>query len=214
MPFFRFFTLVVVFSLFASGCYQSSLPNKTAGFVGDYSKLEPLNNDIRTLFYQNRHAPWDHYHSILIHPVQVFFIDEAKDRNLDPDDLETLSEYFTTEMVNAVKGKYHIATTPGPGVLRLRAAITDAKPTNVVANIVSKTLFYLPVDMGEAAMEGELRDSSSGELVAAIVDRKIGSLLSTSLGYTKWGHIKDAFREWAKQLRQVLDEQYKPDADG
>jgi len=202
---------IFIFSLILiSSCYKSSTPNKTAGFVGDYSLLKPLNNDIKTLFYQNKNATKEQYHSIIIHPVTIFFLEDSKNKHLKQEDLTKLGEYFKREMTEVVKNKFKIVDKPGPGVLRLRTALIDIRATDVVANIISKTLFYLPVDMGEAAMEGEIRDSETGELLAAIVDRKIGTLFSPSLGYTKWGHVKDAFEDWADQLDHVIERKYQP----
>lgn len=199
--------IVIWFSLSLTACYKASMPAKTAGFVGDYSKLKPLQNDVHTLFYLDKKADWKSYHSIIIHPVRIFFFDESKHVDIKRDELVTLTEYYSREMKAAIGERFKIVRRPGPGVLRLRVAITDVKPTDVVANIISKTLIYLPVDMGEAAMEGELRDSASGEMVAAMVDRRIGSVFSSSLGYTKWGHVKDAFEDWAEQLNSVITSQ-------
>jgi len=202
-----FLSLSLFSSLLVTGCYKASMPAMPSGFIGDYSNLKPVNNDVGTLFFLDKDIDWKKYHSIMIYPVQIKFIKESKHFDIKRDDLIVLGQYFRREMHKAVEGKYKVVKKSGPGVLKLRVAITDVKPTDVVANIISKTLFYLPVDMGEAAMEGNLTDSLSGKPVAAIVDRKIGSVFSTSLGYTKWGHVKDAFEEWSAQLINVLEKQ-------
>ncbi|MEN8132886.1 MAG: DUF3313 domain-containing protein [Pseudomonadota bacterium] len=188
-----------------AGCYKATVPNKPAGFLDNYESLRPVDNDIGTLYFENNAAAWNSYHSIIMDPIGLHYIPEARERDLDQDKMRKLGEYFRNAMIEAVEDKYTIVDESGHGVMHLRAAITDAKPTNVAANIVSKTLIYVPVDMGEAAIEGELLDSVTGERLAAIVDRKVGSLFSPSLGYMTWGHVKDAFRSWAHQLRDVLD---------
>lgn len=195
----------VLLTLGLSSCYQASVQTKTSGFIGDYHKLKPVDNDAQTLFYQNPDVRWDSYHSVIIHPVTIFYINEGKARKLDEKDVKKMGDYFKKEMTQVIEGRFEVTSKKGPGVLRLRVSIADVKPTNVIANIVSKSLIWIPVDMGEAAIEGEIRDAATGELLAAIVDRKVGSLFSTSLGYTTWGHVKDGFEEWAEQLALVID---------
>ena len=48
----------------------------------------------------------------------------------------------------------------------------------------------------------------AGERVAAAVDKKSGSMANPiDMGaYTKWGHAKKAFQQWAKELRDNMDE--------
>jgi len=196
--------LLCIAMLTLAGCYKASVPTKASGFIGDYHKLKPMNEDGQTLFYLNPNADWSRYHSVVILPVSIHYIKEGEARKLDKEDVDKMGDYFRNEMTQAIKGRFGVVSDQGPRVLVIRTSISDVKPTNVIANIVSKSLIWIPVDMGEAAIEGDIRDSMTGEVLAAIVDRKVGSFFSTSLGYTTWGHVKDGFEEWAKQLRIVM----------
>jgi hypothetical protein len=55
-------------------------------------------------------------------------------------------------------------------------------------------------------METEFLDSLTNERLAAVVDRKRGSHLDVTWGYTKWGYAKTAIKTWTRELRQALDE--------
>ena len=59
--------------------------------------------------------------------------------------------------------------------------------------------------VGGATMQLELVDSDSGELLVAIVDRKWGVEFSDNFNRNQtWGDAEDAFRWWARTLRQRL----------
>ena len=82
----------------------------------------------------------------------------------------------------------------------------------MAANIVSRGLFYVPVDFGEAVIEGELRDSMTGQHLASIVDRKISSFINPKHSYTTWGTVEDAFDSWAQKLGTILDNNLRTEA--
>jgi hypothetical protein len=112
-----------------------------------------------------------------------------------------------------------VVDQPRPGVLWVRAAITQVKPSKPVANTLSTVL---PVGWvvsgatkaasgdnmgtGEAASEMEVLDSMTGERLAAAVDRRQGG--KSAFG-GKWDDTKDAFDSWPKRFGQRLDEMRK-----
>ncbi|MCJ7603764.1 MAG: DUF3313 domain-containing protein [Desulfobulbaceae bacterium] len=49
-------------------------------------------------------------------------------KEIDPAILKELTEYYQNALFEAVKGGYEIVDQPGPGVLRVRVAITEIKP--------------------------------------------------------------------------------------
>lgn len=189
-----------------AGCASTQTPS---GFLGDYSALKPVPGASGVLYYEKPNVKWKGYTKLLIDPVSVFYSPGAKDRQIQPDDLKKLTDYFRGAVIEAVQAAYPVVYQPGAGVLRIRAAITDIIPANPLLNIVTTAAVFIPLDMGGAAMEAEFLDSVSNERLAAIVDRKQGSPLSPLDiigGFTKWGHAKGAFDKWAKELREALDE--------
>lgn len=186
------------------GC--SSAPPRPAGFLGDTSVLAPVPGQPDRLYYERPGADWKSYTSVMLDPVQVCLLPEARERELRREDVSRMTDYFRAKAVEAVQSGYPVVNAPGPGVLRIRAAITDLVPTNVAQNLLTTAAVGLAVDMGGASMEAEFVDSVTGERLAAVVDRKTGSPLALVENFTTWDHARAAFDEWAQELRKALDE--------
>ena len=72
------------------------------------------------------------------------------------------------------------------------------------ADLISDTRAFV----GEAAIEGELLDSLSGERVAAVVDNRFGTRSTSGMSNT-WSDVKEAYDYWsmrfAVRLRELRD---------
>jgi hypothetical protein len=108
------------------------------------------------------------------------------------------------EIRNAISDKYRIVTTPGPGIAKLRMAITDIKQSKTVQNLMPITKMA-GTGLGGASMEAELVDSQTGVQVAAVVETQSGNRLSFD-GVSKWGDAEAVMKAWAKRFRKRLDE--------
>jgi len=84
-------------------------------------------------------------------------------------------------------------------------AITDLEKTNVVLAAVPQARMLTGAGVGGAAMEAEIVDSMTGKQIAAVVETKAGSRVPFT-GLSDWGGAKSAMDEWAKRLRERLDE--------
>ncbi len=192
---------------------------KPSGFLSDYSRLQPGNKDQAIKRYVAPSVDFSKYKKVMIDKVIFYFDPSSKPIGVNPDELEMLAKYFEEALVEELKDAYPIVTEPGPDVLRIRVAITHVKagnpvlgaasavlPVGVAVNAISNVTTGESVNVGEATIEAEFLDSVTGQVVAAIMDRKVGSTYSTGSVKGKWGHAKQAFKEWAKRLRQWLDE--------
>lgn len=189
---------------------------KKTGFLGDYSMLKPGGEDRAALLYIKPDADFKPYDKIMFDRVMVWLSPEAQSRGIDPALLKEMTDHYQKALLDAVKDDYRVVDQPGPGVLRVRAAITDVKPSKPVANTMStilpigwvvsgatKVASDENVGTGEAAAEMEFLDSMSGERLAAAVDRRQGGKAAFR---GKWTDAKDAFDFWAKRFRERLDE--------
>ena len=154
------------------------------------------------------------YDAFLVDPVLVYFGTSAA--AVDPDELAQLTRTLHDEVVEELtSGGYSVVESPGPGILRIRAALTDVDPSRPAANIGAKAAgiasgvsgFMVPaVDLGGASIEVEMLDSETGVRVAALRDARKGRrFVGTIASAQKWGHAEAAFKEWAKELRDHLD---------
>ena len=103
-----------------------------------------------------------------------------KTAKITPEDAQRLTDALYAQLHKQLSQDYQIVNTPGPGVLRLRAAITEAVGADVVANAVTTivpklrtvtTIGGMAADArvfaGQAGVEPELTDSLSGDRLAA-----------------------------------------------
>ncbi len=93
---------------------------------------------------------------------------------------------------------------PGPGVLRLRAAITDIEKTTPIMNI-HPAMKISGIGLGGASMEAEAVDSQTRERVIAVVDSREGSRASIGAGLQTFGHAKQVMDFWVERFRKNLD---------
>jgi hypothetical protein len=105
---------------------------------------------------------------------------------------------------------------PGPNVLQLRAAITEAKGSKAVMNTITSVIPQLrllttivgmsagtSVLVGKAGLEAEITDSMSDHRLMAMSDQRQGTKAVRG-GVKTWSDVKLACEFWAEQLRKRL----------
>jgi Protein of unknown function (DUF3313) len=96
-----------------------------SGFLGpDYARLTPGSKDQASLRYVNPSAQWTQYKKILIMPVS-FWGNEATKIPLA--DQEMLSNFLYQALREQLGKKFQLTDQPGPGVMVLQVALTDAR---------------------------------------------------------------------------------------
>jgi hypothetical protein len=175
---------------------QESRP--MSGFLGDYSKLVPDAKNGDLLVYEKDPNVLKKYNKFIFDPITIYLLPEARDRGIDPDDLERLAQYFHDAVTDELKksGRYEIVTTPGPDVLELNVAITNVEPTGGKKNAAVK---------GGAAAVSAATVPGIGLAVPRLSVGRV-SIEGEMLGFKKWADIEAAFRSWAKNFRERLDE--------
>jgi hypothetical protein len=145
----------------------------------------------------------------------VLFRSIEEKSDIEPVVLQELADYYDHAITSALIDKYEIVDRPGPGVLTVRAAITDVKPASPIINTISsvsplgisiavatKIVTDKNLGTGEAASEMEIADSLTGERFTADVDRRQGGKM---IFRDRWTDAKNAFDHWAKHLRSRLE---------
>jgi len=203
-----------------AGCAstQSAPPQRYSGFLKDYSILSPRQgSDGAALRFVKPGAKLGRYEQLLIDPVVVYYGVGTGLHDIPEQDLETLANHLYSALVSQLGADYPLVQRPGPDVLRVQVALTEAEPSDVVMNAMSSALPIRPVSelkqlttgtqafVGTAGIEARIVDALSGELVAAAVDRRQGGKrLENAQG--GWGDVLAAFDFWASELRRVLTE--------
>lgn len=144
------------------------------------------------------------YDKFMIDPVIVHFAPNAKGTAIDPAKVKKLADYMTERLRELLSKRYQVVSAPGPGVLRLRIALTDIKKTIPALNI-HPGMKLSGVGVGGASMEAEAVDSQSGERVLAVVDSGEGSFMAIKAGLESLGHAEEVIGAWAERLVNRVD---------
>jgi hypothetical protein len=206
----------------ASGTVASEISAATVrrvGFLTDYARLKPMQGGGGMLCWRNTDVNWKQYDKVLFERIQVYLKADAS-QPVDPTDLKMLIDYFHHGLVKAIKPEAQVVNVPGPGVLRVRIALTDLVPTNREASLAGTAVPYGFVAeigsgaaagkpagstpyLGQTGIEVQFRDGGSGQLVAECADREIGLKYAadlnagTVLAAENWmnGYV-DSFTQW------------------
>jgi hypothetical protein len=186
-------------SLFFAGCIAENESPQYSGFLSGYSKLEAQSD---TSYRYLDMAALGKYSKFIIEPVEIRVYKGSCD--LSQEDKTDLKNYMHTALVKAIEGPYEIVYNPGPGVARVRVAITDLKKSEIVQNTMPLTKLA-GTGLGGACLEAELVDSETHKQIGALVESQIGNRLSLD-GYATWGDAKAIMDGWAERFRARLDE--------
>lgn len=188
---------------------------QTSGFLGvDSAKLSVGGKEQAGMRYVNSAAQWTQYNKVIIAPVTFWGADSTK---VSAPDQQTLVNYFSQQLHEELGKKFKIVDQPGPGVLKVAVAMTDAEAATPGLRSISiiipqahmlSNLKYLATGtfpfVGAAQGEFKITDSISGQTVAAAVDKQIGGG-SIKAGFQwQWGDAENAITEWSKKLTEKL----------
>jgi len=145
------------------------------------------------------------YSKFIIDPVAVHLHRRsAAKKKISEEDLTDLKNYMHTALVKAIEDRYEVVYRPGPGVARVRVALTDIKKAEILLNIHPASKL-MGAGLGGASLEAELVDSQTGEQIGALVESQLGDRLSLD-GLSTWGDAKAIMDDWAGRFRKRLDE--------
>jgi hypothetical protein len=209
-------TLLMVLAL--AGCAPRApvpRPLRMSGFLDDYTVLrEGGPGDVRHV-YRNPDAHWASYSKVLLEPVTIW---RSGHKSLEPmpkEDLLRLVEDFQGAVRARLARDFRFVEKPGPGVLRVRLAITDADAADPVLDVLSAphgTGRPHPAGSGpldpetrrfleSAVIEGDIRDARTNTLLAAGVEsRRPGAP-----PFRTWAEVDQAFAFWADRLSSRLE---------
>lgn len=195
------FVILLIGLMGLQGCATAPLQ---LDFFGHASDLRPDHEDASLLWWERPGFNWHEYSKIMLDPVQIQINEEMVKHDFDPKELAALRRDITADFIRFLKPEYQVVNTPGADVLRIRATIVDIDPSNPALNLVTAIAVFLPLDMGGAAIAVEFLDSTNGERLAVMADRKTGTPFQLMDGFKKFGHARAAFDQWAHELKLAL----------
>ncbi len=186
---------------FASAGYAAE---ENSGFLGDYSALKEEKDAAGDTVqrYMNPKLKSGAYQKVMIDHTQYYPAPKPSEQ-VSASTLTEISNYVDQGLRTKLGAKLALATEPGPGVIRLRPAITTVaaqtpglKPYQMIpiAFIVSSA-----VGRGKEAaiqIEVEMVDSVTGERLGASVRKGVGAKLADDKAKLKLGDVKPLLDKW------------------
>jgi len=219
--------LAVCLLLGAGGCAatQEAKSVEKSGFLGDYSMLKEgqrstikEGSEDRALWiYKNPAADWRKYTKIQLDPVTVWVNQkDSQLKDVSVEDRQRLAALLWSKLDESLRKDYQMAYEPGPDVIRIQAAITEAESSNAVLDTVTSVIPQtrllsgmvslgrgVSLFTGSSSVELKITESETGTLLVAAVDRRGGT--KSLRGVTdSWNDVEEAYRFWAEKSRYRL----------
>lgn len=211
-------TIAIV--VFVAACTTSMHARSVtpSGFLGDSaSLLKKGGKDDVLLVYRNPNANWPSFDKIIVEPVVIWDVQNSK---LPPDqlaDFQKLVDEFYRTLKDKLSKDYTITDTPGSGTMRLQVAIINGKTANAPLKVAKTVAPYAgsadtlwtfatgkPAFAGEVSIEYMVKDSQSGELLAAGADRRVGGNQLGNATLKTWGDVQNILVYWTDEARYLL----------
>ena len=189
------FCLVAVVFMLSNGCSSAPKPatsdikklpsgQQFSGFLKDYSILKAnpaVGGETLTFVHLDKMKSLRRYVAIIVDPVDVYVATDADTSLFTSHAREAVSNYFRHALIDAVEDAFPVVDTPGPLVLRLRAAVVGVDLGGELAPIESGSEPLKRALVREkVGVEMELVDSQTGEQIAAYVDKENSALAPKS----------------------------------
>jgi hypothetical protein len=204
---------------------QEAKSVEKSGFLGDYSQLKEGQRstfsegaeDQALWVYKNPAAEWRKYKKIQLDPVTLWMSQkDSQLKDVSVEDRQRLAALLWKEIDEQLRKDYEITSQPGPDVLRIQVAITEAGDSNAtldtVTSIIPQTRLLTGAKgmatgvsgfTGSASAELKATDAATGTILVAAVDRRGGT--KSLRGVTnEWHDVEEAYRFWAEKLRYRL----------
>jgi len=192
---------------------QASKVFKT-GFLKNYSELQAGGQGQALLRYRDPSVDFSQYDKIKLEPVMVFTTQKSSLADLPIEEVQSLVDYLDGALRDRLGRDYQLVDKPGPGVMRIRVAITEADGAPAVMGTVSgngpgahlingtrKLTGGTAKFVDRAGVEVELLDSLTEQRLAAAIDRRV---VQTSA--ENWDDIHRIYDFWADKLAERLRE--------
>jgi uncharacterized protein DUF3313 len=201
-----------------AGCTSLRHPaqprQEVSGFLDDYSLLREGAPGEVALVYRNPEAKWTSYDKILLEPVTLW---RSGRKSLDPvpeEDLLRLIGGLESAVRRRLGEGFRLVDGPGPGVMRIRLAITEARASDPILDVMRahadaatatadgplhpETRRFIEA----AQIEGEIRDAATNQLLAAGVDRR---RRDGAQPIDTWAQVTRAMDFWADRVCTRLE---------
>jgi hypothetical protein len=186
-----------------------------SGFLGEelYAKMTPgdeskLEAALKWVDYK---AVEKGITKVILDPIVMYRQPQHTGGGNSNENSQMLLNYFYNKAYLALSKNFEMVDKPGPGTLRFQIAVTDYEQSWVALDMISTVVPQLrvvaelkglatdkPTFVGGVQVEVKVSNSENGQVVAAAIDRRVGSKTLTK-GTDNWADVKNAMDFWALQ---------------
>lgn len=191
-----------------------------SGFLNDYSKLLPVEDDFPDLLYTSPgyFEKIPKYTKAMIDQPEILISRESPYMGMKPDDMKALAESLRKGLTTALKDTFQIVEEPGKDVLYVRMGVTEMvlkkkrrritsyTPTGAVLHAAKKALtkdFTKKINLLQMDMEMEIWDSQTSEILSAGIAHR-GILKNKATGQkaepATWDDLDKAINRFGKNV--------------
>lgn len=195
-------------------------PDASSGFLTDYSLLAPAaTGQLGTYTYvaptaKDRLAT---YGAIAIDQPAIAVAPDSKLKGLKPDDVKLVADALRQVLADELATGYRIVDRPAADVLGIRLSLSNVyvqkkgrgllgyTPVGIVVS-GAKSLSQDVLDkvlLTQVAVEFEMIDSETGEVLVAAVDQRGDR--TDKKAYASWEEVEAALTVYAKRIKCSLD---------
>jgi hypothetical protein len=200
-----------------SSVFAGDQPN-LSGFLDDPPVLKPVAEMKGAWGWDSAEQSLKNYNKILLDPVEIWIAPYSEYKGIDADKIKMLADSMRAVLVDELEPAYPVVSKGGPGVLRIRIALTDVylkkkkrslfsyTPIGLVASGV-KSLAGKPknISLVETSVEMEAIDMETNERIAVRLDQRPLRTDGSDAEKMSWEAIQESFRFYGKRVRERLD---------
>jgi Protein of unknown function (DUF3313) len=188
-----------------------------SGFLGYYGRLQPGGKGQALYRYVNPSTNWSQYNAIIIDPISFW---DSDDSSVSQQDQQFLCDYFYNQLRQDMVKYFSVVDEPGPGVMRLQVAITNAQaatpvlrtasvviPQARLLNKVTQLATGKFAFVGSARAEGKLTDAQTGEVLGEWLDQQVGGNNVKTAATWEWQDSERVMNNWSERLAKGLNAQ-------
>lgn len=196
-----------VLTVYLCACANTAQsPSSYSGFLKDYSGLQLVQLG-KARFISSKLNP-NNYDAVLIEPVMYYPVPRPNEK-VSGETLKAVADYIDYSLRTKLGEKVSLAKRPGPGVVRLRVAVTAVGskeeglkpyqyiPVAFIAATAKNALVGAP-KVATLSVEAEASDSITGERLAASVRSAQGAKLNNEA-------VQPSDRVTLTALRPLID---------
>ena len=204
------FCLLVIATLCACAGPKTERAEKIEvyGYFGDYSMFKKGVPGRALYVYRKPEVDFSDYEKVLLDPV-IFWRERSTSLEKIPDhEVQLLANELHRLLHKELSEYYQMVAAPEKNTMRMTVVLTDVKKTGtylgartlaLTSKKLSETALDTPALVGEASVEMKVTDAASGEMLSAVVDRRLGTgQIKTSV--STWDDVYNIFDYWAGMM--------------